>query len=129
MPTRISARDELEATVDEYRHVQSEHHRAGPESSIRRHLHARLSQLGSHFERLLEGSVADEGTREAWRRSLHEGLPAPAAPEPALLRESGRSSARSSKRLLRRVPAPPTGPGSQPGSMPPPAPPAGRQGP
>jgi len=129
MPTSISARDELEATVDEYRHVQSEHHRAGVEGTVRRHLHARLSQLGSHFERLLEGSLADEGTREAWRRSLYEGLPAPAAPEPSPLRESARSSARSSKRLLRRVPGPPPSPGSRPGNMPPPVPPAGRKSP
>jgi hypothetical protein len=129
MPRGTNARDELEATAAEYRHIQSEHRRAGVEGTVRRHLHARLSRLGSHFERLLEKSVANEGTREAWRRCLHEGLPAPAQPRPPerslLFKGRARSSARSSKRLLRRVPTSPIPPGSQPGSMPPPSPPTG----
>lgn len=127
MPPGTNARDELETTVAEYRHVQSEHRRAGVQGTVRRHLHARLSRLGSHFERLLEESVADEGTREAWRRSLHEGLPAPAEPRPPksslLFKARARSSARSSKRLLRRVPASPIPPRSRPDGMPPPSPP------
>ena len=124
MTTGINARDELEATVAEYRHVQSEHRRAGAESTVRRHLHSRLSRLGSRFERLLEEYVADEGTREAWRRRLHEGSPAPAGPpEPSLpVTGRARSSARSSKRLLRRVPASPVRVESRAGSMPPPPP-------
>ena len=129
MKPGTSVRDELEATVGEYRHVQSEHRRAGMEGTVRRHLLARLSRLGSRFERLLEASVVDEGTREAWRRRLHEGSPAPAEPRPSgrslLVRGRVGSSARSSKRLLRRVPTAPIRPESAPGSMPPSSPPAG----
>ena len=129
MSPGISTRDELEATVAEYRHVQSEHRRAGVEGTVRRHLHARLGRLASHFERLLEQSIADEATREAWRRCLHEGVPAPAEPRspepPPLVKGRARNSARSSKRLLRRVPTSPIPPGSHRDGMPPPSPPTG----
>jgi hypothetical protein len=81
-PMPVSARDELEATVSEYHHVQGEHRRAGAEGSVRRHLHARLGRLEAHFERLLEESAADEMTRDEWRHHLHDGTPAPSEPRP-----------------------------------------------
>ena len=105
MTTGIGAREELEATVAEYHHVRSEHRRAGEEGSVRRHLHARLARLEVHFERLLEESVADEAAREAWRRRLHGGSPAPAEPpppEPALLFK-GRSAAGSVAEIRQRA--------------------------
>jgi hypothetical protein len=105
MTTRIGARDELEATVVEYHHVQSEHRRAGVEGSVRRHLHTRLARLGARFERLLDESVPDEGAREAWRRRLHNGSPAPAEPrppEPPLLFK-GRSTAGSVAEVRKRA--------------------------
>jgi hypothetical protein len=97
MPVPLPARHELEAMVDEYRHVQSEHRRAGEEGSVRRHLHARLGRLEARFDRLLEESVADEGACEAWRSHLHAGTPAPVelhSPAPTLLFK-GRSAAGS----------------------------------
>ena len=105
MTTGIGARDELEATVAEYHHVRSEHRRAGPEGTVRRHLHAQLGRLEAHFERLLEESVADEEAREAWRRRLHHGSPAPVEPrppEPALLFK-GRSAAGSVAEVRQRA--------------------------
>lgn len=105
MTTGSGARDELEVTVAEYHHVQSEHRRAGAEGSVRRHLHARLARLEAHFERFLEEFVADEGTRVAWRRRLHDGSPAPAEPRPpedALLFK-GRSAAGSVAEVRQRA--------------------------
>lgn len=81
-PVPVSARKELEATVAEYHHVQGEHRRVGAEGRVRRHLHARLGRLEAHFERLLEESVADEVTRDAWRHHLHDVTPAPSEPRP-----------------------------------------------
>ena len=105
MTTGIPARDELEATVIEYHHVRSEHERTGAEGRVRRHLHARLARLEGRFERLLAEFVVDEGAREAWRRRLHEGLPAPDDPRP---REptplfKGRSTAGSAIEIRRRA--------------------------
>lgn len=93
----IAARNELEQTVAEYHHVQSEHRRAGAEGRVRRHLHARLARLEAHFERLLAEFVAGEAARDAWRRRLHQGSPPPAEPLPleATLIFKGRSGAGS----------------------------------
>jgi hypothetical protein len=82
MPMPVTARDRLETIVADYHHAHSEHRRAGVEGSVRGTLHTRLERLEAHFERLLEESVADEAAGEAWRRSLHEGWPAPAEPRP-----------------------------------------------
>jgi hypothetical protein len=101
---RLPVRHELEAAVAEYHHVQSEHRRAGEEGSVRRHLHTRLGRIEARFERLLEESVA-EGAREAWRRRLRAGTPAPAEPrlpEPTLLFK-GRSPAGSVAEVRQRA--------------------------
>lgn len=105
MTTGIGARDELEVTVAEYRHLQSEHRRAGAEGSLRRHQHARLARLEAHFERLLEESVAAEGARVAWRRRLHDGSPAPSEPRPPehVLLFKGRSAAGSVAEVRQRA--------------------------
>jgi hypothetical protein len=105
MPIRLPARQELEATVAEYHHVQSEHRKAGEEGTVRRRLRSRLARLESHFERLLEESVGDDEVRTAWRRRLHEGAAAPAEPrppEPPLLFR-GRSAAGSVVEIRQRA--------------------------
>jgi hypothetical protein len=68
----------LEEITEEYHHLQSEHRKAGSESSVRRHLRARLNELERRFERLLVEEVAGEPEREAWRQRLHHGGAAPA---------------------------------------------------
>jgi len=82
----------LEQIVREYHHVQEEHRRAGPESSARRRLEARLVTLEAHLERLLAEDVAVESDRAAWRERLHhrsEGPPV--APQTRELAFKGRS--------------------------------------
>lgn len=96
MATRTApSRRELELLVAEFRHVRSEHERAGPGGSVRRHLHTRLLHLSERFDRLLEEWVPGEETREAWRACLHHGAPAPAEPResPPALVFKGRSEA------------------------------------
>ncbi len=98
MTTRTPlTRAELEQIVAEYRHLHEEHRRAGGEGSVRRHLGSRLTDLEHRFERLLEEWVEDERLREAWRRFLYEGGPAPDEPGPqeAALLFKGRSDAGS----------------------------------
>jgi len=87
-----SCREELEALVRHYHHVESEHERAHPEGSVRRHLELRLDHDRRRFEHLLAEYVSDESTRGAWRDFLHHrgGEPSgPAAIRPVLFK--GRS--------------------------------------
>ena len=96
MATRTAlSRRELELLVAEFRHVRSEHERAGPGGSVRRHLHTRLLHLSERLDRLLEEWVPGEEVREAWRACLHDGAPAPAEPResPPALVFKGRSEA------------------------------------
>jgi hypothetical protein len=83
---------ELAEIVEEYRHVVSEHRKAGAAGSVRRHLRDRLEHLEEQFERLLEHLVPDEEERQEWRASLHHGWPSP-PPEiwPAQLLFRGRA--------------------------------------
>jgi len=74
---------ELEAHVADYHHLQEEHRRAGPEGSVRRHLHDRLLELEEEFERLLAEWIEDEHVRTEWREHLHHGAPAPSEPRAA----------------------------------------------
>lgn len=76
------SRDELEAIVWEFRHVQAEHRKAGDESAARRRFAERLHELERDLERLLAEWVPDEGTQRAWREHLHHGAPEPAEPAP-----------------------------------------------
>lgn len=98
MATRTApSRRELELLVAEYRHLRSEHERAGEGSRARRHLQERLLELRARLDRLLEVWVADEETREGWRAHLHHGDRAPAEPGESLpaLVFRGRSQAGS----------------------------------
>lgn len=92
-----ASREELELLVAEYRHLRSEHRRAGPEGSARRHLRARLAELERAFERLLEEWVPAEAARQGWLAHLHHDAPAPDEPAPSLrpLVFRGRSAAGS----------------------------------
>jgi len=89
-------REELEALVRHYHHVESEHERAHLEGSVRRHLERRLDHDRRRFEHLLAEYVPDESTRRAWRDFLHhrDGEPSgPPALRPVLFK--GRSQAGS----------------------------------
>jgi hypothetical protein len=89
-------REELEAIVRHYHHVESEHERAHPRGSVRRHLELRLAHDRRRFEHLLAEYVPDESTRGAWRDFLHHRGGEPPGPppiKPVLFR--GRSEAGS----------------------------------
>ncbi|MER3409786.1 MAG: hypothetical protein C4306_06750 [Thermoleophilia bacterium] len=81
-PRTPFVRLELEQIVAEYHHLRAEHRRAGPESSVRRRMEARLEELDRRFERLLEEWVPEERLRQAWREYLHGEGPEPPEPEP-----------------------------------------------
>ena len=105
MATRTApSRRELELLVAEYRHLRSEHERAGEGSRARRHLQDRLLELSGRLDRLLEVWVAEEETREAWRAHLHHGDRAPAEPGESLpmLVFRGRSQAGSMAEVRER---------------------------
>ena len=93
---RRPCREELEALVRHYHHVESEHERAHPLGSVRRHLQLRLDHDRRRFEHLLAEYVPDETTRRAWREFLHHrgGEPSgPRAVRPVVFK--GRSDAGS----------------------------------
>jgi hypothetical protein len=73
-------REELEALVRHYHHVESEHERAHPQGSVRRHLELRLDHDRRRFEHLLAEYVPDESTRRAWRDFLHHRGGEPSGP-------------------------------------------------
>ena len=105
MATRTApSRRELELLVAEYRHLRSEHERAGRSGRVRRHLQDRLLELSGRLDRLLEVWVAEEETREAWRAHLHHGDRAPAEPGESLpmLVFRGRSQAGSMAEVRER---------------------------
>jgi len=90
------SREELEAVVRHYHHLESEHERAHPQGSARHHLELSLNHDRERFEHLLAEYVADEGVRRAWRDFLHHrgGEPSgPPAISPVLFK--GRSEAGS----------------------------------
>ncbi|MER3488123.1 MAG: hypothetical protein C4307_05090, partial [Chloroflexota bacterium] len=74
-PRTPFVRLELEQIVAEYHHLRAEHRRAGPESSVRRRMEARLEELDRRFERLLEEWVPEERLRQELRAFLKETLP------------------------------------------------------
>jgi hypothetical protein len=73
-------REELEALVRRYHHVESQHERAHPHGSVRRHLESRLDQDRRRLEHLLAEYVPDESTRGAWRDFLHHRGTEPSGP-------------------------------------------------
>ena len=77
---RGSLHSRLSATAADYRHIHEEHRRAGPEGHTRRQLDARLEELASQFERLLNEARLGEPDRERWRQHLYHGAPEPETP-------------------------------------------------
>jgi hypothetical protein len=73
-------REELEALVRHYHHVESEHERAHPQGSVRRHLELRLDHDRERFEHVLAEYVPEEGVRRAWRDFLHHRGGEPSGP-------------------------------------------------
>jgi hypothetical protein len=73
-------REELEALVRHYHHVESEHERAHPEGSVRHHLGLQLREDRDRFEHLLAEYVPDETARAAWRAFLHHRGGEPSGP-------------------------------------------------
>jgi hypothetical protein len=98
-PTSVVAcpcREELEALVRHYHHVESEHERAHPRGSVRRQLELRLDHDRERFDHLLAEYVSDESVRREWRDSLHHRGGEPSGP-PAIrpVEFKGRSEAGS----------------------------------
>jgi hypothetical protein len=73
-------RQELLDVTAELRHLRAEHLRAGPESSVRRHIETRIHEVSYHLDRRLDALVDDPDDRAAWRHHAHGG-PAPGRPE------------------------------------------------
>jgi hypothetical protein len=89
-------REELQALIKHYHHVESEHERAHPEGSVRHHLERQLREDRDRFEHLLAGYVPDETARAAWRAFLHHRggePPGPPAIKPIVFK--GRSDSGS----------------------------------
>ncbi len=76
----LPTRDELEALVRHYHHLESEHKRASPESSTRRRLEERLLDVRERFDRVLEEWVPEDELRREWREHLHNRAPMPSGP-------------------------------------------------
>jgi hypothetical protein len=76
----LPRREELEALVRHYHHLQNEHQRAAVESSTRRRIEERLLDVRERFDRLLEEWVPEEELRRAWWEHLHNRAPAPSGP-------------------------------------------------
>jgi len=73
-------REELEALVRHYHHLESEHERAHPEGSVRHHLGLLMDEDRDRFEHLLAEYVPEETVRVAWRGFLHHRGAEPAGP-------------------------------------------------
>jgi hypothetical protein len=73
-------RQELQALVRYYRHLQNEHHRAPPESAARRRIEEKLLDVRQRLDRILDEWVPDEELRETWRNHLHNRAPEPDGP-------------------------------------------------
>jgi hypothetical protein len=76
----VPLREELEALVHRYHHLQNEHHRAAPESSVRRRIEDELLDVRERFDRLLEEFVSDEELHSRWRAHIDNREPAPESP-------------------------------------------------
>jgi hypothetical protein len=78
----VPRREELEALVRHYHHLQNEHKRAPADSALRRRIDDRLLQVHERFERLLAEWVPEEELRQAWRDHLHYRASEPSGPDP-----------------------------------------------
>ena len=74
--------EELDALARQYHHLHNEVERSDPESSTRRKLQDRLSEVRERFDRLLEEWVSDEELKQEWRDYLHTRVPEPDGPPP-----------------------------------------------
>jgi hypothetical protein len=77
----LPRREELQALVRHYRHLQNEHIRAPVDSAPRRRIEETLLEVRQRFDRVLEEWVPDEELRRAWREHLHNRAPEPGGPE------------------------------------------------
>jgi hypothetical protein len=77
---KVPLREELEALVHGYHHLQNEHHRAAPESSVRRRIEDELLDVRERLDRLLEEWIPDEELRNKWRARIDNREPAPESP-------------------------------------------------
>lgn len=78
----MESRDEFLLLVDAFHHERETHRRAAPGTHARSAAAARLRDLDAAFERRLRAWAADERLRQAWRKTLHHGAPAPHEPGP-----------------------------------------------
>jgi hypothetical protein len=78
--TTFPRRQELQALVRYYRHLQNEHHRAAPESAARRRIEDKLLDVRQQFDRVLEEWVPEEELRRSWQDHLHNRAPEPDGP-------------------------------------------------
>jgi hypothetical protein len=76
----VVSREELQALVRHFHHLQNEHQRAHVGSRYRRVLEDRLLRTRERFERLLEEWVPDEDLSRGWREYLHNRAPEPDGP-------------------------------------------------
>ena len=76
----LPRREELDALVRYYHHLQNEHKRAPLESAPRRRIEERLLDVRERFDRLLAEWVPDEVLQRAWREHLHNRSAAPPGP-------------------------------------------------
>ena len=74
--------EEFDALARQYHHLHNEVERSDPESSTRRKLQDRLSEVRERFDRLLEEWVSDEELKQEWRDYLHTRVPEPDGPPP-----------------------------------------------
>ena len=78
----LPRREMLEALVRYYHHLQNEHKRSAPSSSVRRRIDERLADAHERFERLLEEWVPEDDLRRAWHDHLQYRAPVPEGPAP-----------------------------------------------
>jgi hypothetical protein len=76
----VPLREELEAFVHSYHHLQNEHHRASPESSIRRRIEGDLLDVRERLDRVLEEWIPEEELRNEWRAYIDNREPEPERP-------------------------------------------------
>jgi hypothetical protein len=76
----LPRREELEAVVRHYHHLQNEHKRAPLESAPRRRIEEPLRDVRERFDRLLAEWVPDDHLQRAWSDHLHNRAPEPPGP-------------------------------------------------
>jgi hypothetical protein len=100
----VPVREELDALVRHYHHLQRTHQEEPRGSSARRHVEEKLIDVRERIDRLLEEWVRDEELRQEWHDYLEHHAPPPTQP-PAIrpLLFAGVSDA-GSVAVVRRAP-------------------------